>query len=284
MPTSNVNLGNLFNLKLWDASVLAGMRIVVTILVAWLLYRLVMRVLREFATRVSSHIQDAEQMRRAETLQRVFRNLATVVAVSIAGMLVLSELNISVAPILGAAGVVGLAVGFGAQSLVKDYVSGFFLLLENQLARGDVVDLAGKSGTVEDLRLRYVQLRDYDGNVHFVPNGLITTVTNMSRGHGFAVIEIGVVYDTDLNKVYAALRSVTQQLRGDPAFGRCIEDELEITGVERLDGSTMTVRSRLRVRALEQWRVRREFLHRLKLEFDTQGIKLPAPPLGLASR
>ncbi len=132
--------------------------------------------------------------------------------------------------------------------------------------------------------MRYVQLRDYDGNVHFIPNGLITTVTNMSRGYGYAVIEVGVVYDTDLNKVYAALRSVTQQLRADPAFGRSIEDDLEITGVERLDGVTMTVRSRLRVRALEQWRVRREFLHRLKLEFDKQGIKLPLPPLALASR
>ena len=273
----------LFNPKLWDASVVVGVRIVGTIFVAWLVYRLVVRLLRVFAKRMAARIQDAEHMRRAETLTRVFRNLATVITVLIAGMLVLSQLSISVAPILGAAGVVGLALGFGAQSLVKDYVSGFFLLIENQLARGDVVDLAGKSGTVEDLRLRYVQLRDYDGNVHFVPNGLITTVTNMSRGHGYAVIEVGVEYNTDLSKVYAALRSVTQQLRADPAFARSIEDELEITGVERLDGTTVTVRSRLRVRPLEQWRVRREFLHRLKLEFDAQGIKLPAPPLSLVS-
>jgi moderate conductance mechanosensitive channel len=275
---------DLLNPKLWDASVVVGARIVITIAVAWVLYRLVLRLVRVFAKRVAVRIQDAEQMRRAETLTRVFRNLATVVTVLIAGMMVLSQLGISVAPILGAAGVVGLAVGFGAQSLVKDYVAGFFLLVENQLARGDVVDLAGKSGTVEDLRLRYVQLRDYDGNVHFVPNGMITTVTNMSRGHGYAVIEVGVAYDTDLSKVYAALRSVSQQLRSDPKFGRSIEDELEITGVERLDGTTVTVRSRLRVRPLEQWRVRREFLHRLKLEFDHQGIKLPVPPQNLASR
>jgi small conductance mechanosensitive channel len=275
---------NLLNPSLWDASVVVAVRLAATIVLAWLVYRLVMRLLRAIAKRIASRIHDAEHMRRAETLTRVFRNLATVVTVSIAGMLVLSELSISVAPILGAAGVVGLAVGFGAQSLVKDYVSGFFLLIENQLARGDVVELAGKSGTVEDLKLRYVQLRDYDGNVHFVPNGLITTVTNMSRGHGYAVIEVGVAYDTDLSKVYTALRSVTQQLRADPAFGRSIEDELEITGVERLDGTTVTVRSRLRVRPLEQWRVRREFLHRLKLEFDKQGIKLPVPLLALASR
>jgi small conductance mechanosensitive channel len=239
---------------------------------------------RAFAKRVSYRIHDAEHIRRAETLTRVFRNLLTIVIVVVAGMTVLSELGISVAPVLGAAGVVGLAVGFGAQSLVKDYVSGFFLLIENQLARGDVVDLAGKSGTVEELKLRYVQLRDYEGNVHFVPNGLITVVTNMSRGHGYAVIEVGVEYITDLEKVYAAMRSVTQQLRAEPAFARSIEADLEITGVERVDGTTVTVRARLRVRALEQWRVRREFLHRLKLEFDRQGIKLPVPPLNLPSR
>src|SRR5450432_2694384 len=166
MATASLNP---FNPKLWDASAVVGVRIVATIVVAWLVYRLAMRLVRVFAKRMASRIHDAEHLRRAETLQRVFRNLVTVFTVLIAGMLILSELGVSVAPILGAAGVVGLAVGFGAQSLVKDYVSGFFLLIENQLARGDVVDLAGKSGTVEDMRLRYVQLRDYDGNVHFVP-------------------------------------------------------------------------------------------------------------------
>jgi small-conductance mechanosensitive channel len=275
---------HLLNPERLDASAIVALRVLATILLAWLFYRMAMRLVRTLTKRMASRIQDAETMRRAETLTRVFRNFVTIVTVLIAGMMVLSELSISVAPILGAAGVVGLAVGFGAQSLVKDYVAGFFLLIENQLARGDVVDLGGKTGTVEDLRLRYVLLRDYDGNVHYVPNGLITVVTNMSRGHGYAVIEVGVEYSTDLNKVYTALRAVTQELRADPKFTRSIEDELEITGVERLDGTTVTVRSRLRVRPLEQWRVRREFLHRLKLEFDHQGIKLPIPPLSLAGR
>ncbi len=275
---------NLLNPKLWDAWVVVAARVVLTIVVAWVVYRLVMRLVRAFGAGVTSRIHDAEQMRRAETLARVMRNLVTIVAVLIAGMLVLSELDISVTPILGAAGVVGLAVGFGAQSLVKDYVAGFFLLVENQLARGDVVDLAGKSGTVEDVRLRYVQLRDYEGNVHFVPNGLITTVTNMSRGHAYAVIDVGVEYSSDLGKVYDALRAVAQQLHADPAFAGSIEAQLEITGVERFDGATVTVRSRLRVRPLEQWRVRREFLQRLKREFDAQGIKMQVPPLSLAGR
>ena len=237
-----------------------------------------------FRSRIAPRITNAEDARRADTLARVSRHLSDVVIVVIAGMLVLSELGVSVAPILGAAGVVGLAFGFGAQSLVKDYVSGFFLLLENQVTRGDVVEIAGKSGEVEDVTLRYVQLRDYGGNVHFVPNGLITTVTNMSRGFAYAVIEVGVDRGAVLDKVYAALRTVAAQLQADPEFAASIEGPMDISGVDRLDGMAVVVRSRLRVRSLEQWRVRWEFLQRLKEEFERQGIELPPPQLGLISR
>lgn len=270
---------NLLNPKFWDASAVTAIRVLGTILIAWLAQRLAMRVIRSSLRRIGRQITATEQSRRAETLGRVFHNLATVIVTLITGILVLRELGVSVAPILGAAGVVGLAVGFGAQSLVKDFVAGFFLLLENQIARGDVIEVAGKSGTVEDVRLRYVQLRDYEGNVHFVPNGLITTVTNSSRGYAYAVMDVGVAYGADLTTVYAALRAVAQQLRADPAFAPSIEEQLEISGVERLDGAAVTVRCRLRVRPLEQWRLRREFLHRLKLEFDRQGIQLPQPSL-----
>jgi small conductance mechanosensitive channel len=262
--------------KFWDAAVSVGARVLATIALAWLVRRLVLHFIRAYGRRSSADLAHTEQARRTETLARVFKNLTTALIVAIAGTLVL--------PILGAAGVVGLALGFGAQSLMKDYVAGFFLLIENQVARGDVVEVAGKSGTVEDVRLRYVQLRDYEGNVHFVPNGLITTVTNSSRGSVYAVIEVGVAYSTELPTVYAALRAVAVQLRADPAFAGSIQDQLEITGVEKLDGLAVSVRSRLRVRPLEQWRVRREFLHRMKLEFDRQGIKLPAPQLALVSR
>jgi moderate conductance mechanosensitive channel len=270
--------------KAWDAAVSVGARVLATIALAWLLHRLILHFVRAYGRTAGSDPAHAEQSRRTETLARVFKNLATVVIVTVAGALILKEFSISATPILGAAGVIGIALGFGAQSLMKDYVAGFFLLFENQVARGDVIEVAGKSGTVEDVRLRYVQLRDYDGNVHFVPNGLITTVTNSSRGYAYAVIELGVAYTTELTTLFAALRAVALQLRADPAFAGSIEEQLEITGVERLDGLTVTVRSRLRVRALEQWRVRREFLQRLKLELDRQGIKLPTPPLALVSR
>ena len=275
---------NLLDPRFWDASAITAARVVGTLLLAWLAHWLAARLIRVFRSRIAPHITSAEDLRRADTLGRVSRHLTNVIIVLVAGMLVLSELGVSVAPILGAAGVVGLAFGFGAQSLVKDYVSGFFLLLENQVTRGDVVEIAGKSGEVEDVTLRYVQLRDYGGNVHFVPNGLITTVTNMSRGFAYAVIEVGVDRGAVLDKVYAALRTVAAQLQADPEFAASIEGPMDISGVDRLDGMAVVVRSRLRVRSLEQWRVRWEFLQRLKEEFERQGIELPPPQLGLISR
>ena len=136
---------------------------------------------------IAAQQDNQEGSRRILTLSRVIRYSVNVIIVTVAALSTLSELGISVAPILGAAGVIGIAIGFGAQSLVKDYFTGFFLLLENQIRHGDVVEAGGKSGLVEELTLRYLRLRDYDGNVHFVPNGQITTVVNMSRGHAHAV-------------------------------------------------------------------------------------------------
>src|SRR5690606_20962796 len=212
-------------------------------------------------------------------LSRVFRYLAVMVVSLIAGMLVLGELGVSVAPILGAAGVVGLAVGFGAQSLVKDYFTGFFLLLENQIRQGDVVKLGEHSGSVEEVTLRYVQLRDYDGNVHYVPNGEITTVVNMSRGFSQAVMDIRVAYREDVDEVMAVMRRVGQQMRADEAFGPRIIDELEIAGVENWADSAVIIRGRFRTMPLEQWGVRREYLKRLKAAFDAEGIEIPFPHL-----
>jgi small-conductance mechanosensitive channel len=265
--------------RFWNLAAITIIRVFGTIVIAWVVQWLLLGLIGMSRRRFIAHISDAEQLRRAETLGRIFRNLITVLTVLIAGMVILKQFGVSVAPLLGAAGVIGIAIGFGAQSLMKDFVSGFFLLLENQVARGDVIEAGGKSGTVEDVRLRYVQLRDYEGNVHFIPNGLITIVTNSSRGFAYAVIEVGVTYGADLTAVYAALRAVAQQLRADPAFAASIEDELEISGIERLDGAAVTVRSRLRVRPLEQWRVRREFLLRLRQEFTQRQIVLPQPPL-----
>ncbi|MEO8058530.1 MAG: mechanosensitive ion channel family protein [Burkholderiales bacterium] len=260
---------------------MSALRIIGILFLAWLAIRVAQRGIRTLRMRIATRFDDREAVKRAETLGRVFRYLAAVVISLVAGMLVLGELGVSVAPILGAAGVVGLAVGFGAQSLVKDYFTGFFLLLENQIRQGDVVKLGDHAGLVEDVTLRYVQLRDYDGNVHFVPNGTISTVVNMSRGFAQAVVDVGVGYGEDLDRVIDVMRKVGSQLRADPSHSARILDDLEVAGVEAWADSAVTIRARFRVLPLEQWTIKREFLRRLKRAFDDNGIEIPFPQMRL---
>jgi len=263
----------------WDHGILTLLRIVLIAVAAWIALGVTQRLIRLFRERIASRMEDREQVKRAETLGRVFRYIAAVIIVVIAVTLILSELGIAVAPILGAAGVIGLAVGFGAQSLVKDYFAGFFILLENQIRQGDVVDIAGKAGLVEEVTLRYVRLRDYDGNVHFISNGLITTVTNMSRGYAQSVVDVGVAYREDTDEAVGVMREIGAEMRADPTFGPKILDELEIAGVDKWGDSAVMLRCRFKVQPLEQWNVRREFLRRLKKAFDARGIEIPFPHL-----
>jgi small conductance mechanosensitive channel len=261
----------------------SGLRIVAILVAAWIAIALAQRSIRALRVRIATRFDDREAVQRAETLGRVFRYLASVVITVVATILVLAELGVSVAPILGAAGVVGLAVGFGAQSLVKDYFTGFFLLLENQIRQGDVVKLGEHAGLVEEVTLRYVRMRDYDGNVHFVPNGTIAAVVNMSRGFAQAVVDIGVSYDEDLDRVMDVMRQVGTRMRACPEHATRILDELEIAGVERWDDSAVVIRARFRVAPLEQWTIKRDYLKRLKRAFDLEGIEIPFPQLKIHS-
>lgn len=253
------------------------LRVTLIVVAAWLLIKVVQRGIRTLRERIASRMDDRESAKRAETLGRVFRYLATVVVSLIAGMLVLAELGVSVAPILGAAGVVGLAVGFGAQSLVKDFFTGFFILLENQIRQGDVVKIGDHAGSVEVVTLRYVQLRDYDGNVHYVPNGHISTVINMTRGFSNAVMDIGVAYRENVDEVMGVMRAVAAEMRADPDFQHKIMADLEMAGVDSWADSAVVIRCRFRTLPLEQWGVKREYLRRLKAAFDAHGIEIPYP-------
>jgi moderate conductance mechanosensitive channel len=269
-------------LRLWASfggAATTGLRLLLIAVVAWIAIAVLQRAIRAFRVRIANRLDDREAVKRAETLGRVFRYLVAVVVSLIAGMLMLGELGISVAPILGAAGVAGLAIGFGAQSLVKDYFNGFFLLLENQIRQGDVVKLDGHAGLVEEVTLRYVRLRDYDGHVHFVPNGEIKTVVNLSRGFAQAVMDIGVAYRENTDEVMQVMRDTGAQLRGDPAFQARLLDDLEIAGVDSWADSAVIIRCRFKCAPLEQWSVRREFLRRLKHAFDARGIEIPFPHL-----
>jgi small conductance mechanosensitive channel len=264
-------------LHAWTGPAIVGLRVALIAVAAWIAAGFLNRMIRAFRSRIARRLGDPEQVKRADTIGRVLRYITSVVLSLIAGVLILSELGVAIAPILGAAGVVGLAIGFGAQSLVKDYFTGFFLLLENQLTTGDVVEVGSKSGLVEDVTLRFVRLRDYDGNVHYVPNSQITTVTNMSRGFAQSVIDVGVAYREDVDEAFEVMRAVGRALRADPEFGPKILDDLEIAGVDRWAESAVVLRCRFRVAPLEQWNVRREFLRRLKRAFDERGIEIPFP-------
>ncbi|MEO8937425.1 MAG: mechanosensitive ion channel family protein [Burkholderiaceae bacterium] len=265
----------------WEGPIKSGIRIVLILILAWAAIAVLQRLVRAVRIRITARMGGVESVKRAETLGRVTRYLIALVVGVIAFMLVLAEVGISLAPILGAAGVVGVAVGFGAQSLVKDYFAGFFLLLEDQIRTGDVVDIAGISGLVEDLTLRHVRLRDYDGHVHFVPNGLITTVTNKARGFAYSVMDIGVAYRENADDCLAVMAEVAAQLRDDAPFKDLILDPFEVVGVERWDDSAVILRGRFRVAPLAQWMVRREYLRRLKAVFDEKNIEIPFPHVTL---
>jgi moderate conductance mechanosensitive channel len=258
------------------------LRIIAILVLAWILQIVAARLIRIFRTYMARRT-GGDEVARIETLARVFRNTAVIVIFLVAGTLVLGELGISIAPILATAGVAGVAIGFGAQSLIKDFLGGFFLLLDDQVREGDVVEVAGLSGLVEEVTLRYVRLRNFEGHVHFVPNGEIKTVTNRTRGFAHAVIEVGVAYREDPDEALAVMKDVARAMRADSVWQARLPDDLEVIGVEKLADSAVVLRARLRVvPPIEQWNVRREFLKRLKKAFDERSIEIPFPRLTVA--
>ena len=224
----------------------------------------------------------SDEITRVDTLARVFHYATTIVVILVAGMAILDALGISIAPLLATAGVAGLAVGFGAQSLIKDYFTGIFILVEDQIREGDVVEISGKAGVVEEVTLRYVRLRDGDGFVHFVPNGEIKLVTNRTRGFARAVMDVGVGYGVDIDQALTVMREVGQAMRADEKWKQKIADDLEVLGVDKLDNSAVVLRVQLRVvPPAERDNVRREYFKRIKLAFDARGIEIPFPQLTL---
>ncbi|HYD80442.1 MAG TPA: mechanosensitive ion channel domain-containing protein [Paucimonas sp.] len=239
----------------------------------WLAALLLLRFMHKLIGVMRTHVVDKAgrryDRRRLDTLANVFRRAATVILLALAGMLTLDQAGIAIAPILATAGVAGIAIGFGAQSLVKDFFTGFFLLLENQVSEGDLIEAAGKSGIVEEVNLRHLRVRDDDGSVHFIPNGIITLVTNRSREFAYAVIDVQVGRRHDLERICGALRDTAQATRADAALGSSVLGELDIEGVEKLEDASMTIRCRLKVLPLQQARVRRAFLARIKNALDS---------------
>lgn len=250
----------------------SGVRILVVLALSWAMIRLI-RTLTERLHRVMvGSSTSLERVKRADTAIGAVRT-AGVIFVAVAGaMMALRETGIDIAPVLATAGIGGLAVGFGAQTLVKDVINGFFLLFEEQVRIGDVVEVAGKSGVVEGLNLRTLRLRDLAGNVHTVPHGNITVVTNMTRDYSRYVLDVQVARAEDPDRIFATLERIGEEMQNDAAFAEDILQPLEILGVDSIAAATMQIRARLTTRVMRQWRVGREFNRRMKKRFDEMGI------------
>lgn len=217
------------------------------------------------------------QIQRAHTLTHIVRDVVRIVIVFAGVMMILSEVGIDLKPLLAAAGLGGLAIGFGAQSLVKDVISGFFILLENSVRVGDVVEIAGVSGFVEEIELRTIKLRDLSGNVHVVPNGVIDKVKNMTREYSFYVFNIGVAYRENVDEVMEVLQEIAAELRRDPQFTEDILEPLEMLGVDEFADSAVIIKCRIKTKPIKQWRIGREMNRRIKKTFDAKGIEIPFP-------
>ena len=262
----------------------AGSRITAILVVTFILVFIARRLISGLEKFTATHAHDTEAQRRAATVSNVLRKLATILISVLATLAIFNTLGISILPFLATAGVAGIAIAFGAQSLVKDFFRGFFLLAENQIRQGDVVEVAGKSGLVEDLTLRYVQLRDYSGNVHYVPNGEIGVVTSSSRTFAYAVVDVIIALEQDIAPVIEVMRETGTQLRANSVFGPRILEDLEIAGIETWNDHGITLRARIKVRALEQPSVRREYLMRLKHAFDKAHIQQPRSTVTIVER
>ncbi len=214
---------------------------------------------------------------RVATLIGVLRTIALVGLWSVVVIVSLDQIGLNVTPILAGAGIVGLAVGFGAQNLVRDVISGFFMVLENQVRVGDVAIVNGTGGLVEAITFRTILLRDLSGVVHVFPNGTVSTLANMSKEWSAYLMDIGVAYKEDTDHVVAVMRRVAEELRQDPVLGPLILEPIEIFGVDNFADSAVIIKARLKTRPIQQWTVGREYRRRLKKAFDAEGIEFPSP-------
>lgn len=218
-----------------------------------------------------------EREDRAKTLLSVFRNALSII-VTIGGVLMIfDELGVAIAPLMGGAAIFGLAVAFGAQNLIRDYFYGFVILIENQYKLNDVLKIGDLSGQVEQITLRMTVLRDAEGNVHFIPNGKIDSVTNMTHGWSRAIIEVGIAYKENADFVMQILTELAFELKQDTMFGPFIIDDPEMLGVDSLGDSAVTLKLMIKTRTFKQWQVKREMLRRIKRRFDELGIEIPYP-------
>lgn len=258
------------------------LNILLILILGWIAVRFVRKVLNKLSVVMLRFSRDEDSTvaaaeKRVATLTGLLGTIARVGVWSIVVVVILTEVGVDIAPILAGAGIAGLAVGFGAQNLVRDVISGFFIVLENQIRIGDVAIINGTGGLVEQISFRTITLRDLSGVVHIFPNGSISTLANMTKTWSAAVLDIGVAYHHDTDQVVSIMREVYEDLRSDPEFGIKIIGDFEVFGVDGFGDNAVTIRARIKTEPGQQWGVGREYRRRLKHAFDAKDITIPFP-------
>jgi len=257
----------------------SGLRLLVIAIGSILLIRLLRAVAERIPNLMAAGGEPGitEREKRARTAASLLRTVGTTLVVIVAVMMAFREIGLDITPLIAGAGVAGLAIGFGAQSLIKDIIAGFFILLEDQFHVGDVIQAAGVSGQVEQMTLRMTIIRDLQGTVHFIPNGEIKVVSNLTKEWSRAVLEIGVGYEEDVDRVIALLSEIGRSLAEDESFGKLVLEPPQVLGVEALTDSQVTIRMLTKTVPFKQWEVARELRRRIKTRFDREGIRTPYP-------
>jgi small-conductance mechanosensitive channel len=266
--------------KLGEWVMTNGLRVVL-ILILTLVVIKVLQLINVRLFKRAGEKKDEEFKKRMDTLGSIIGSLLKVTIIIVAVIMIMGELGVKVGPILAAAGIVGVAIGFGAQHLVKDLISGFFILMDDQIRVGDVVQVADKGGLVERVNLRITTLRDLAGNVHYVRNGEIGVITNMTKEYSRYVFDIGVAYREDVDEVIKVVKQVDEELRSDPEYANDILEPIEILGLDQFADSAVIIKARTKTKPIRQWAVGREFNRRLKKRFDEKDIEIPFPHVTL---
>jgi small conductance mechanosensitive channel len=254
-------------------------KIIIIVVGAWI----VIRATRLAGKKIIHYTQDddpatkSEREKRAETLVNIVRNAIKIFIYIVALFMILKEVGVDIAPLLAGVGIAGLAIGFGAQTLVRDFLTGFFILMENQYRVGDVVKIGSHAGLVEKIKLRTTVLRDLEGVVHIIPNGEVQSVNNMTHEWSRVVLNIGVAYKEDVDKVVGILRDVGKKMRQEEPYSQFMLEDPQILGVDDFGDSEVTIKLIAKTCPLKQWEVGRELRRRIKYAFDNEGVEIPFP-------
>ena len=266
----------------WVAIVKSGLRVGLIIVVAWVVKMLLQKFLQRLEKYLIQKSEEegeppSESEKRIQTIVRLIKKGALLALWLIVGLVILTEFGVQIGPIIASAGIVGLAVGFGAQNLVRDTISGFFIILENQIRVGDVAIINGTGGLVEKINFRTTVLRDLGGVVHIFPNGAITTLSNLTNEWSAYVFDIGIAYKENTDQVIEIMRNVGRTMRDEAKFAQIMLEDPDIFGVDKFGDSAVVIKGRIKTKPIRQWEVGREFLRRIKYAFDENNIEIPFP-------